>query len=156
MHNTSWFLVVFAFTGLTGTTDRQGYNIGTVGSVLNVTATPYAANGYICTKTVAFTLDGANVNPTTNAGTSCTYNVPSQTLGSMHVLIFLPIVGWGCTASGTTNDGYSSATSGNAIAYTRSGSNTKWYLDGNLVYTGTSYTVPAQTNGTTHTLSCTT
>jgi hypothetical protein len=115
-----------------------------------------ASLGYVFSTSNPFKLDGANVGTVAGNGLSASYTIPAQTNNTLHQICAQPVIGWRISTAGTTSAGNFLVGSGNGYSATRSGSNTKWYLDGLLVFTGTSYTVPAQTNGTYHTLTCTT
>lgn len=139
-----------------GTLSPTGFQTVASGSTLAVTSMADTANGYVQNGATPFQLDTtANLGSVASDGTG-SYTVPAQTANTWHQLRCYFGKGWGVTASGTTSTGYSIVASGNTKAYTRAESNTKWYLDTVLVYTGTSYTVPVQTDGTYHILNCTT
>jgi hypothetical protein len=116
-----------------------------------------ATLGYVFPLTNPFKLDGTtNVGTVASNGLSASYTIPSQTNNTLHQIVAIPVIGWRITTAGTTSVGNFLVASGGTYFATRSGTNTKWYLDGTLVFTGTTYTVPTQTNGTYHTLTCTT
>ena len=121
-----------------------------------VTMTPNTVGGFVLPTTLPFEYDGVDLGTVNSAGTEASYTCKEQITPSVHALVSRAIYGWGVVATGTTADGYKGVNAGSGSGFTRSGSNTQWYLDGGWVYTGTSYTVPAQTPGTYHTIECTT
>ena len=85
--------------------------------------------------------------------------IPKQFAGTGHGLWVNSLLGWGVYPVGDcTPAGYAGVTSGGTKAYSRitvpgSGYHSQWYLDGSRVGGNTSsYTIPAQTNGTIHTI----
>ncbi len=103
-----------------------------------------------------FKLDATSSLGSVASDGTASYTVPSQTNNTWHQLKCSISVGWGITASGTTANGYSKVASGGTKQYTRSGTGNKnWYLDGAWVFLGTTYTVPAQADGTYHTIEAT-
>jgi len=140
-----------------GTFSPAGFQTVASGATLPVSSTSDIANGYVYASATPFSFDNGafSLGAVDSAGAG-SYTVPAQTNNTWHQLRGSYAVGWGVYCTGTTSDGYHAVGSAATYAATRSGSNTKWYLDTILVYEGTAYTVPAQTNGTYHTLTCTT
>ena len=103
--------------------------------------------------------------------TAHNFTVPAQASGTVHQAVFFFRACWEIAVSGSTADGTYEVLAGQTYTATQNlgsapicyydvqnhshYSTYQWYLDGNAVgYGQSSYTVPAQTAGTSHTLSC--
>jgi hypothetical protein len=147
------WLLDCAYSNL-ATISPAGLQVVVSGATQAVTATANTAAGYVMY--APFKLDnGGGVGAIDSSGTA-SYTVPAQTDNTFHQIVAIAVIGWACTGSGTTADYSSSVGSGLTKVYTRSSNpdgthHSVWKLDGNVVGGNTStYTVPAQTNGTYH------
>jgi hypothetical protein len=128
------------------------------GASLAVTAYSYFVLGFVFSGTPIL-FDGVAYGTVDAIGSCATWTVPKQFGGSVHALSVSTLLGWGVyPIAGCTPAGYAGVQSGSTKGYTRSstpgsGYHSQWYLDGSPVGTNSStYTIPAQTNGTIHTI----
>ena len=101
-------------------------------------------------------IDGVTVVSVGTSDLKSAHNAPaiSPLNGTYHLALAQYVRGYEVNISSTTTDGTWEIVEGNGKSFTQNigGGTCKWYLDATLVYTGTSYTLPAQTVGTIHTL----
>jgi hypothetical protein len=125
-------------------------------ATVEVHAIPNNDDGYV--------LNGWNLDGVDEAATATNENiyvVPAQTLGTIHKLKPRTILGWSIVGDGSvTVPGYRPVSSGSGSAYTQNigspppGMKYQWDLDGyDMGINHDHVTVPAQTNGTNHTIS---
>lgn len=151
----SWYVDVGSNWTEGGDCNVEGWQTVTDGNTLAVVFTPRTANGYVCPETNPFTLDGAGCGTTDASGEHADYTVPDQAANSLHQLLGRPFKGFGVVASSTTTNGYHAVASGGTHLFTQAigGAHWQWKLDGANVGTDNqTYTVPAQTDGTFHTV----
>ena len=150
-----WFLLVALTDSVQGTVDVAGFNAVDGGNTKVATATPTTGNGYVCH---GWQLDGGAWTTYPFNGNVAEYTVAAQTVDTTHTLNSRFLLGWCVTGTATTNkNGYNAVSSGATLAVSQvgrgAGYHCAWYLDGNLVGgTGDSYTIPAQANGSSHTI----
>jgi hypothetical protein len=103
---------------------------------------------------ITYYLNGVSQTPTGyNAGHKPYLTIAGQTAGTILTVSATYKLGWAVIATGTISDGYITVNSGNSQSFNSTGNNKTWRLDGTIVATNTnSYTCPAQTNGTYHTV----
>ena len=97
------------------------------------------------------------VSQTINTINPNSFNIAAKAAGTLNVVAFTTIYGWNILASGTTNDGYHAVANNSSLSFTSGAPNKTWRLDGAIVATNTnSYTVPAQSHNTYHSISAST
>jgi hypothetical protein len=127
------------------------------GTSLAVSAVPNYSHGWVLPATNPFSFDGADCGTVAGNGALASYTIPEQIATTHHTLKLQSVNGWGYIGSGVNPSGYASVNSGSGKTVSSSGSAGSGYhwhlwLDGVIDLGHSTATVPAQTNGTVHTV----